>query len=427
MATRSDLINRWRAIVQAGGPQAYINAQLREHGFLVERRETDGMSPRELKRYKDELKAEAAETRRLKQEAWVAYKANHIVHLGENVYYNDADDWDRWDLDNAEERAAENDLPPLDGPAQLAEALGISVADLRWFAYHREAAPFVHYQRFTIPKGNGKERAIWAPMPRLKAIQRWILAEIVEKLPVHGAAHGFLAGRSIATNAAVHTDSSLILSMDIEDFFPSVTFGRVKGVFRNAGYREQVATLLALLCTEPPREVVEHDGKKFYVALGPRCLPQGAPTSPGITNALCLRLDRRMAGLAAKAGWRYSRYADDLTFSFPTRAKQKHQVARMLGAVHAIVTEEGFTIHERKTHIMRQGGQQKVTGLIVNGTGEPRVPRELKRQVRAAIHNLQSGKGLIEGDFPERIIGYASYIHMTDPKLGGAMLAALKR
>src|SRR5690606_14680203 len=145
--------------------------------------------------------------------------------------------------------------------------------------------------------------------------------------------------------------------MDIKDFFPTVTLPRVKGVFRHAGYREQVATLLALLCTEAPRAVVEHDGKTYYVALGPRCLPQAAPTSPALTNTLCLSLPRRLTGLARKMGWRYSRYADDLTFSLPAGSKQKAEVGKISGAVRAICEDEGFTVHGDKTHVMRKGGQ----------------------------------------------------------------------
>src|SRR5262249_52892084 len=151
---------------------------------------------------------------------------------------------------------------------------------------------------------------------------------------------------------------------------------------------EQIATLLALLCTESPREVVEHQGKTYYVALGPRCLPQGAPTSPALTNALCLRMDQRVAGLAAKYGWGYTRYADDLTFSLPNDHTGKPQLGALMGGVRRIVEAEGFAIHPDKTRVHRKGGCQRVTGLVVNGAGDPRVPRALRRQIRAAVHNL---------------------------------------
>lgn len=422
-----ELMTLWRAIRQAGGVRPYIDAELQRRGFVVQRRDTANMSKRELAEYKKALKAEAAEKRALKKAAWQAYKASHIVHLGDGVYFNDADDFDRWDLPEPEARQAENELPALDGPPALAEALGLSVAELRWMAYHRDLAERIHYRRFTIPKKSGGERAIWAPLPRLKAAQRWILREIVERLPVHGAAHGFLPGRSIFTNAHAHTDARIVVGMDLKDFFPSITWRRVKGVFRNAGYREQVSTLLALVCTEAPREVIEHDGQTFFAALGPRCLPQGAPTSPALTNTLCLRLDRRLAGLARQQGWRYTRYADDLTFSLPMDGKSpaKARIGTLVGAVRRIAEDEGFALNPEKTRVLRRGDQQKVTGLVVNGDGPPRVPRTLRRQLRAAIHNLERGRPLPEDETFARLCGYAAFVHLADADEGRAMLDAL--
>jgi hypothetical protein len=426
MARQSDPITLWRAITQAGGTQPFIDAQLRERGFLVERRDTEGMSERDLEQYKKQLKEEAAERKRLRQEAWKAYKANHIVHLGEGVHWDDRPRKDKWDLANAEERAAENELPPLDTPQQLAEALGLTVPQLRWLTYHRDAATRIHYRRFTIPKRDGSPRAIWAPLPKLKAAQRWVLHNIVERLIVHGAAHGFLPGRSTLSNAAAHPGPKVVLKMDVKDFFPTVTLPRARGVFRKAGYREQVATLLALLCTESPREVVTHEGRDYFIALGPRCLPQGAPTSPGITNTICLRLDRRLAGLAVKLGWRYTRYADDLTFSLPAGHAGAPKLGTLLGTVRRVVESEGFRVHPEKTRVARSGGRQRVTGLVVNGDGPPRVPRKLKRQLRAAVHNISNGKGLKDGETTERLLGYAAYVYMCDPKLGAKYLAALR-
>lgn len=423
---QSDPIALWRAIEQAGGVQAFVNEQLAARGFVVQRRETDTMSDREREAYKKSLKAEAEERRKLSREAWHAHKAAHIVHLGEGVFWAEGRGPDKWDLPNAEARAAENELPPLDSAKQLAEALGLTVAELRWLAYHRDAATNIHYRRFTIPKRNGASRAIWAPMPKLKAAQRWILQNVVEKLLVHGSVHGFLPGRSTLTNAAAHPDPKLVVKVDIKDFFPTVTLPRVKGIFRKAGYREEVATLLALLCTESPREVVELDGKTYYVALGPRCLPQGAPTSPALTNTLGLSLDRRLSGLAKRLGWRYTRYADDLTFSLPRDHQGPPRVGALLGSVRRIVEDEGFAIHPDKTAVARRGGRQKITGLVVNGGKPPRVPREFRRRLRAAIHNRALGRPSPAGESLSTLLGMAAYIYMTDPARGEAYLDALR-
>lgn len=421
----SDLETVYRAIEQAGSIENYVQTQLKERGFLIPRKATDKMSQRELTQYKKQLKEEAAKKRELKQQAWKAYQTKHIIHLGEGVYWCDGYDLDKWDLEHAEERAAENELPPLDNPQQLAAALGLTIADLRWLAFHRDAARRLHYYRFTIPKRDGSPRAIWAPLPRLKKVQRWILHHVVERLLVHGAAHGFLAGRSILTNAAVHCDSQLMLQMDVKDFFPTVTLPRVKGVFRRAGYREQIATLLALLCTEAPREIVEHEGQKVYVSLGPRCLPQGAPTSPALTNVLCLKMDRRLLALARKYGWRYTRYADDLTFSLPAGRPGPSHLGALMGLVKRVVADEGFRIHPDKTRVSRPGGRQTVTGLVVNGAATPRVPRSARRQLRAAIHNLNQGKPLHAGETTSTLAGHIAFVAMTNPAEARRLQAAL--
>jgi retron-type reverse transcriptase len=383
------------------------------------------MSKSELDKYKKELKQEAVEQRRLKKQAWQAYKSKHIVHLGEGIYWSDDSSEDQWDTPNANKRLLENQLPAISKVSQLCEALNLTVSELRRLCYQREASTYSHYTRFEIPKRSGGMRAIWAPLPKLKQAQHWILHEILERLLVHGAAHGFLSGRSIATNAAEHCNSQLLVKLDIENFFPTISWKRVKGVFRKAGYPEQIATLLALLCTEAPREIVQHNGKTHYVALAERCLPQGAPTSPALTNALCLRLDRRITGFADKAGWRYTRYADDLTFSFAADNQNQADISRLLGTVKRILGEEGFKVNVKKTHVIRPHQAQQVTGLIVNGTQTPRVNRSLKRQMRAALHNLQQGKGLKAGESLNRLKGYAAYIAMTERELGKAMLAQL--
>ncbi len=426
MATR--LIDLWRAIAEAGGVDRYVDQQLVERGFLVTRRDPAGLEKAELQRYKRELKREAAERQALKKAAWEAYVATHVVHLGDGVYFNDAATVDRFDLDEPEKRAALNDWPALDSPGQLAAFLEIPVSELRWLTYHREAATMVHYHRFTIPKRNGSLRAIWAPRAKLKEAQRKVLRAIVEPLPVHGAAHGFVPGRSIVTNASVHVGSDVIVQADIRDFFPSVTWRRVRGVFRHGGYREQVATLLAMLCTEAPREIVEWQNTRFFVALGPRCLPQGAPTSPGLSNAVCWRLDRRLSGLARKLGFRYTRYADDLTFSRPAGGENAEpRIGALLAGLDRVVRDEGFEVHPDKTRVLRPGRRQQVTGLVVNGPAGARVPREVKRRLRAALHRLRQGRPLPAGESRARLAGLAAFVHAAEPELGRALLDALSQ
>lgn len=417
----------WADVTRAGGPRRYVEQKLREQGVYVERRDVLSMGFQEKKTYVECVQAEEQVRRPLQAKIWKAYTALHITHLGEEIFWQGDVSVDWFDSDHLASRLSQKGLPEIETVDQLCSVMGLSLSKLRWLTYHREAAKTLHYHPFEIPKKSGGIRQIWAPMPALKEAQTWVLRTIAERLVVHGAAHGFVAGRSIYTNALVHRDARLIVSMDLADFFPSFTFKRVKGIFRQAGYLDGIATLLALLCTEAPRVVEEHHGERFYLALGPRCLPQGSPASPALTNAACLRLDRRLSAWADQVGWRYTRYADDLTFSVPSDVNQEPSISHLLGVVHAIVADEGLVVRNDKTHIMRMGTRHQVTGLIINGDLDPRPSRTLRRQVRAMIHNLSQGKGLHEGDSLNRLIGYIAYIHMCNPNEGRKLMERLKQ
>ena len=209
--------------------------------------------------------------------------------------------------------------------------------------------------------------------------------------------------------------------------FPTITFPRVKGLFRKIGFPEQIATVLALICTEAPREEIEHQGQLYHVALGPRCLPQGAPTSPAITNIICLRLDRRISGLARKFHWKYTRYADDMTFSH--QGEQRPTIGSLFRFLPKIIKEEGFQLNHRKTRILRQGNRQKVTGLVVNRLPEapthPRVPRKLCRQLRSAIHQRLQGKQGKHGETLSQLRGMVAFVYMADPEKGRKFMQQL--
>ena len=426
----------WQDIEDAGGRYQYIQQQMLQHGFMVERKPIDNMTPKERERYKKSLKKEATEEKNLKKMAWQAYKAQHIVYLGRHIYWSDDTSIDKWDIKDASNRLIENKLPLISKHTQLADAVNLSVPQLKGLCYQQEVATNIPYTHFTINKRNGTPRQIWSPIPRLKFVQRWILENILNNLTTHGAAHGFVRGKSIITNAAVHSDSALLIKLDVKDFFPSVHWRRVKGVFRHAGYPEQIATLLALLCTESPRQMVQQNGKTYYVAISDRALPQGAPTSPALTNIVCLNLDRRLTGLADKMGLRYSRYADDLTFSLPANSTSTENAAQpsdhnrligqLLGSVHKILREEGFVLNNDKTRIIRMGNQHNVTGMVVNGEGVPRVPRNIKRMLRAALHNLDSGQPLRDGETLDTLSGYAAWIASAERELGQTYLEKIE-
>lgn len=436
-------LSPWPQIAEAGGIDAWVVAELRARGLWEEGVDTSSLSDRERKKYKARREEERRVRKLLRQHAWAEFRRNHLVHLGAGIFYHDTPDVDRFDLPDPDARRTDNALPKLAHAGAVAEALGLSVSRLRWLVFHREVDSGTHYHRWHVPKRDGGLRLISAPKPQLKAAQHWIARNVTEHLPVHGAAHGFVPGRSTVTNAREHAGAEVVIKLDLQDFYPTITQTRVKGLFRKAGYGEQVATVLSMLCTEAPRERVELRGKPFHVALGPRSLPQGAPTSPSITNALCLRLDRRMQGLATKLGFRYTRYADDLTFSWHD-AGTPAPVGKLLHRVRGVVASEGFAVHPAKTRVMRKGRRQKVTGLVVNAlqptaspsTGanaeaaapEPpaaRVPRKLRRTLRAALHNRAHGKPGPES--LDHLHGYAAYVHMTDPSHGRLLLEQVAR
>ena len=154
----------WDDIEKAGNVERYIQQQLELKGFIVKRRATDTLSARELENYKKELKAEALAKRQLKKETWQAYRSTHIVHLGTGIYWSDDSSHDRWDLESAEKRLLENQLPALTQVKHLTAALNVSIPQLRGLCYQRDAATDTHYHRFEIAKRSGGVRAIWAPV-----------------------------------------------------------------------------------------------------------------------------------------------------------------------------------------------------------------------------------------------------------------------
>ena len=220
---------------------------------------------------------------------------------------------------------------------------------------------------------------------RLKEVQRWILHEILGGVPVHEAALGFTRGRSGIDHARRHSGQRAVSSFDLSDFFASVSAGRVFGILRTAGYEPPVAHVLTGLTTNtvPAHvwEVVHAAGRSAEVQplfrLGRRLagphLPQGAPTSPALANLAAFRLDRRLTGLAASLGLRYSRYADDLTFSGP---RLRPRGAGLSTLVASIAREEGFALNARKTALSTAAARQWSAGS--SSTPPQRDPRRVR-------------------------------------------------
>ena len=368
---------------------------------------------------KAELKRQAQERRRARAEAVARRKAVEIDFLGRGVSGGlglQVSD---------EEKLKRFGLPSISTPAQLAASLSVPLLRLRWLAFHSEASTVSHYVRFQIPKKSGGTREIWSPQPKLAAVQAWILENILSKVPVGAVAHGFVPGRSTVTNAAPHVRRAIVVNVDLQDFFPTITFPRVKGIFESLGYSPAVATLLALLSTECPRREVEYSGRRYYVATGPRSLPQGASTSPALSNLASWGLDRRLGGVAAKLGWTYTRYADDLTFSgdtlVPKGEKHPRSVAWLLARTRHVCEDEGFLVNPKKVRVQRRNTAQSVTGVVVND--KPSTPRAERRRLRAILHHARfEGLDRQNRDGKKNYVawlrGHVAYVMMVNPEQG---------
>jgi len=276
--------------------------------------------------------------------------------------------------------AAAWEIPSIESVAALADWLLLTPGELEWFAdlkgltYRRNTGPKLrHFHYRVLAKTSRGIRLIEAPKPRLKALQRQILWQILDSIQPHSAVHGFRRGRSIKTFAAPHVGRHIVLRMDLQNFFPNISGARIQTFFRTAGYPESVADLLGGICTNAtPRDVWREAGidadpamlREARALYARPHLPQGAPTSPALANLCAYRADCRLTGLAKSVDAQYTRYADDLAFSGGESFARN--VERFSAHVAAILYEEGFTVNHRKTRIMRQGVRQHLAGLAVN-------------------------------------------------------------
>lgn len=337
-------------------------------------------------------------------------------------------------------------LPDWPTPADLARSLGLSADELHWLthpalgwrapsalpgmAVRRGVAP--HYRCILRPKARGGLRLIEAPLPRLKAVQRQLLRQLLAWVPPHEAAQAFVPGRGVASHAALHAGQPFVAAFDLRDFFHAIGAARVQALWRTLGYPEGTArALTALTTTRTPAALCERlregcgppqarrasragGGQNGQAGTGQNKaqngmqnsmqsagqgggmdwqqarrlrsahLPQGAPTSPALANLCAFRLDMRLAALAERFGARYSRYADDLVFSGPAALGARFRTLQAW--VAAIARAEGFALHPAKTRRLPAHRQQRVTGLVVNQ--RPNLARADYDRLRAQLHRL---------------------------------------
>lgn len=337
--------------------------------------------------------------------------------------------WQRWPVADLPDQAA------------VARLLDVDPGELAWFADARRlertaGEALRHYRWRVVPRPHGV-RLLAAPKPRLKEAQRRLLRHVLAPIPVHEAAHGCVPGRSVRTAVAPHAGAPVVLRMDLAAFFASIPAGRVHGLLLGAGgLPEPVAHVLTgLVTTVLPaqvwRSVPLPDGagarerhRRLGQLLAVPHLPQGAPTSPALANLVCFRLDRRLAGLAAGYGARYTRYVDDLTFSGAPRLGR----GRFAELVTEIAEDEGFAVNGAKTTVTTSSRRQSVLGAVVNT--RPALPRAERDALRALLHNCATQgwstqtRGRDPATFRDHVLGRVAWATSLDP-VSGARLRAL--
>ena len=281
-------------------------------------------------------------------------------------------------LSYAEKLHAQN-LPIIYNQEHLSQLLGYKTD----YLYKASNSQKHFYRTYEISKRSGGQRTISEPLPSLKEIQKWILQEILYKVKVSPYAKAYVPKLSIKDNARFHKCQSIVLSLDISDFFGSIEWYKVFGIFTNLGYCESVSVMLANLTTLD------------------KCLPQGAPTSPALSNIFFLPIDNRISKFTSKNKIRYTRYADDLTFSGDLDA------GSVIKLVAKILADYSLKLNKSKTHVMKKSSRQEVTGIVVNE--KLQASKELRSILRQEIYYIE--KFGLDSHMDRKNITKANYIH----------------
>lgn len=254
------------------------------------------------------------------------------------------------------------------------------------------------YRNFKIKKRSGGYREIRAPYPSLLYMQDWIYKEILIKCKVNATAHGFVKKRSILTNANVHKGQAYLLKMDLKDFFPSISINWVVQVFKQIGYTNDVAFYLASICCLE------------------EALPQGAPTSPVLSNIVASFMDKRFYKLCQEYGYKYTRYADDMAFSGSFISPS------FIDVVSGIIENCGFEVNKKKTRLFGKKGNKIITGISL-ANNEVRIPRNYRRGLEQEIYyilkygydaHVKRNK-IRKSNYLQSIIGKLNYWLMVEP------------
>ena len=333
------------------------------------------------------------------------------------------------------------DVPVLHDLAELAAWLELSPGQLMWLADPRgqqRRAGDTDQQTYRYQwraRPGSPPRLLETPRPILKRVQRQLLHELLDRIPPHEAAHGFVPGRSVLSHARLHLGAQVVVTVDIANFFAQITPGRLYGVLRTAAYPEPVAYTVAGLCaTRTPTWVLAAmpDGGTVSARqtlrnhLRSPHLAQGAPTSPAAANLACFGLDARLSGYARAADATYSRYADDLTFS--GGAGLALSAPAFVRGVARIARAEDLPLNPSKSRVQHHGRRQVVTGVVVNE--RPNVARADYDRLRAVLHEARVRGPEVANrhghpDFRASLSGRVEWVASVNPQRGHRLRADL--
>lgn len=337
----------------------------------------------------------------------------HALKLGRDIALIE-------NLESYSETLLEKGLPVIFSPQHWSLMMGQDYKDIQKILNARESS----YIEFGIKKRLGGVRYIRAPKNEIKSIQYWIKEFILDKLTFPDYVTAYQKGRSIITNATPHIKQELIIKFDLKNYFDSITQYKVYGLFRLIGYNKAVSIDLAKACCVQPSKKTE--GLLIETSIGNDemlgVLPQGAPTSPAISNLAAFRLDIRLNEYAKKNGYKYTRYADDLTFSGLISFKLKRSI------IKRIIEEEKFKLNERKGSYRLRSNRQLVTGLNVNDGVT--ISKKMRKKIETHLHNcLRFGPyahlkaiGLdYKTNYKEWLLGHILFIKSVHPRQGDEM------
>jgi len=291
-----------------------------------------------------------------------------------------------------------------------------------------------YYSYYLIKKKKGGFRRIIAPYRNIKILQIWIKENILDKVEVNKKATGFIKHRSILMNAKFHENNSIILNLDLANFFESIPEKRVYGIFKSLGYSSNLAVDFAKICTTKISEYTFDnlsDAEKVHFEdlrnLKEPFLVQGAPSSPGLSNLVCRKLDLRLSKLANKLGANYSRYVDDITFSGSEINLPNFDILKK------IIEDEGFKINWNKGGRYKRGQKQLVTGLLIDR--KVRITKKFKKEIYRHLYfckkygayshfqRISPDKGYKK----EWLLGKIYYVHSIEPDEAKKMLEIVKQ